>query len=192
MIASITGKASFIGEDHLVISVGGIGLKVFAAKTLLVGVKTSQSISLFTHLIVREDLLALYGFESSQQRDLFIMLTNVSGIGPKTGLAILSNLSIDQIKQAVINNQPEILSRVPGIGSKTAPKIVLYLQGKFSAADTLAGLSGNTEIDTEVLQALTNLGYSVLESQAALQSIPRDTPSDVETRLKMALQYFTK
>lgn len=192
MIASITGQASYIGDDHVVISINGIGLKVFAPGLLLSQLKIGQSISLYTYLVVREDLLALYGFESAQQRDLFVMLIGVSGIGPKTGLAILSNLTIDQIKKAVIENHPEILSRVPGIGGKTAPKIVLFLQGKFSDSEILKGLSTNSEVDTEVLQALTNLGYSVLESQAALQSIPRDAPEDVESRLKLALQYFAR
>jgi Holliday junction DNA helicase RuvA len=192
MIASITGQASYVGEDHVVVSISGIGLKVSTPKTLLTQIKIGQQISLFSYLVVREDLLALYGFETMQQRDLFTLLISVNGIGPKTGLAILSNLSIDQIKRAVINNQPEILSKVPGIGSKTAPKIILYLQGKFTDSDTLQSLSGNTDVDTEVLQALTNLGYSVLEAQSALQSLSRDAPQEVETRLKSALQYFSK
>lgn len=192
MIVSLTGQTSYLGQDHVVISINGVGFKIFAPKPLLAQMKIGQPISLFTHLVVREELLALYGFETIQQRDLFTILINVNGIGPKTGLAIISNLSIDQIKGAVVSNQPEILSKVPGIGGKTAAKIVLSLQGKFSDADTLGSLGMNTDVDTEVLQALTNLGYSVLEAQTALQSIPRDTPQEVEIRLKQALQYFSK
>jgi holliday junction DNA helicase RuvA len=192
MIASINGPISYIGEDHLVITVGGLGLKVYIQKNLIPNTRIRQMVTFWTHLVVREDLLAIYGFETNEQKDIFVMLLGVSGIGPKSAMSIVSNISIDQIRKAVLNNQPELLSTVPGVGNKTAQKIVLFLHGKISTADTLGSVFYNSEADTEVLQALTALGYSVLEAQSALQSIPKDASMDVGERIKISLQFLSK
>jgi holliday junction DNA helicase RuvA len=191
MIANIHGKIIATGEDYLVIDVGGIGFRVFVTTGLSKKVNHNEVILLFTHLIVREDLLSLYGFETEEERNFFILLLGVNGVGPRTSLAMLSTLSIDVMRRAVLSEQADIFSRVPGVGKKTAQKILLHLDGKVGSELTgLAGTPGR-DSDTEVLEALTALGYSVIEAQAALQSLPRDAPEDVETRLRLALQYFT-
>ena len=113
------------------------------------------------------------------------------GIGPRLGLAVLSTLSVDAIRRAVFHEQAEVFARVPGIGKKTAAKILLHLQGKLGSSSELGLVTGLPDADTEVLEALTALGYSVVEAQAAIQSIPRDAPADVDVRLRLALQYFS-
>jgi holliday junction DNA helicase RuvA len=114
----------------------------------------------------------------------------VSGVGPKMGLAILSTLSVEQLRAAVMREEAAILTRVPGIGKKTAEKIVFELKGKMGDS-VLQGLTVVDDTDAEVLGALTSLGYSVVEAQSAIQAIPRDAPRDIETRVLMALQYFS-
>ncbi len=191
MIAILNGRVIETYDDSLVVGLGGAGLQVFTPTATHSRLHPGDEIFLHTHLIVRQDLLALYGFETYEERTLFILLLAVDGIGPKSALAVLSTLSPDAIRRAVFHEQPEVFTRVPGVGKKTAQKILLQLQDKISA------MSGGTEAfstvsdsDAEVLAALTALGYSVVEAQAALQSIGRDTPEDVETRLRAALQYF--
>lgn len=194
MIASVRGTVVKIESDHLVVEVGGVGLKVFAPRPVLESLDgVGRSVTLHTHLIVREDLLALYGFSTEQERALFETLLGVSGIGPKAALAVMSNLSADVLRSAVSREEPELISRIPGIGKKTAEKLVFHLKGKLGPAE-LPGRHGVlpviSDVDTEVLSALTALGFSVIEAQAALQSIPRDAAKDVETRVELALRYF--
>lgn len=190
MISTINGTIAHIEPDSLIIEIGGVGLQVYVPAPTRDQFHAGESIFLFTHLVVREDLLALYGFETREGRDFFNLLLSVNGIGPKLALSILSTLSTDAIRRAVFNEQAEVLSRVPGIGKKTAQKILLHLQDRITSAGGLEPVSRMSEVETEVLAALTSLGYSVVEAQAAIQFIPRDTPEDVETRLRAALQYF--
>jgi Holliday junction DNA helicase RuvA len=99
-------------------------------------------------------------------------------------------MTLDSIRNAVFSDEPDILSRVPGVGKKTAQKMALHLKDKLKPADALSQLSAMSDADSEVLAALTSLGYSVVEAQAAIQSIPKDAPKDVEERLRLTLQYF--
>jgi Holliday junction DNA helicase RuvA len=149
-----------------------------------------EVIFLFTHLVVREDALTLYGFESQADRDLFNILLGVDGVGPKVALSVLSTLTIDAVQRAVFADEGELLSRVPGVGKKTAQKMALHLKDKLKPTDALARVAALADYDSEVLAALTALGYSVVEAQAAIQSLPKDAPKDVEERLRVALQYF--
>lgn len=192
MIASLSGSVSYIGTDTVTLEVGGVGIKVFVPAPLRDRLRVGETTFLFTHLIVRQDALSLYGFDTRESRDFFELLLSVDGIGPRSALSILSVMNPDAIRRAVFNEQAEIFTRVPGVGKKTAQKILLYLQDKIQAVEGLAPIAAMTDVDTEVLSALTSLGYSIVEAQAALQSIPRDAPADIETRLRMALQYFTK
>jgi holliday junction DNA helicase RuvA len=192
MIASIRGEISEVTTSSLVIRVGGLGLRVYVPTSLRSQVKIGETADLHTYLVVREDALSLYGFESVEECDFFVLLLGVNGIGPRTALAVLSVLSTDAIRRAVVSEQSDVFSRVPGVGKKTAQKILLHLQGRISAEAIPGFTSAITEIETEVLAALTNLGYSVVEAQTAIQAIPRDAPQDIETRLRMALQYFSK
>ena len=147
-------------------------------------------IFLHTHLIVREDALTLYGFATEEQRALFETLLGVQGVGPKLALAVLSYVSPDNLRRAVGQEQPEVLDRVPGVGKKTAEKIVFHLKDKFGPGLGLGVAAPISDTDTEILAALTALGYSVVEAQAALQSIPKDAPKDLEERVTLALRYF--
>jgi holliday junction DNA helicase RuvA len=152
--------------------------------------KAGEMIFLFTHLVVREDALILYGFESQGDRELFNILLGVDGVGPKVALSVLSTMTLDAIQRAVFAEEPDVLSRVPGVGKKTAQKIALHLKDKLKPSDSLSKLAAISDTDTEVIAALTALGYSVVEAQAALQSIPKDAPDDTGERLRLALGYF--
>jgi len=146
---------------------------------------------MFTHLVVREDALTLYGFESQADRDLFNILLGVDGVGPKVALSVLSTLTIDTIQRAIFADEADLLNKVPGVGKKTAQKMALHLKDKLKPTDALSKLAAMADYDSEVLAALTALGYSVVEAQAAIQSMPKDAPKEVEERLRVALGYFT-
>ncbi|MEL7592160.1 MAG: Holliday junction branch migration protein RuvA [Anaerolineaceae bacterium] len=190
MISSIEGIVTEKHPDHIVISINGLGIKVLVTTGLLQKIELHKTVGIFTNLVVREDSLTLYGFESKEEREMFSQLLSVSGVGPKTALAALSSGSIDLIKRAVINEQPELLGHLPGVGKKTAQGIVLHLQGKIEG-EKAAGRGDHNEIDSDVIAALTGLGYSVVEAQAANQMLPEDTPDDLESRIRAALKYFS-
>jgi Holliday junction DNA helicase RuvA len=192
MIASISGEVTGITPDGLVISLGGLGLHTFVPVPLRSRLHTGERIDLHTYLVVREDALSLYGFETIEERDFFVLLLGVNGVGPRTAIAILSVLSTDAIRRGVVSEQADVFARVPGVGKKTAQKILLHLQGKIRAETPLGVIAGAAETDTEVIDALTSLGYSIIEAQTAVQAIPKDTPQDVETRLRLSLQYFAR
>jgi len=191
MIATLRGEIIQVEDHAFVVEVGGVGLRVSVPAPLLARMQVGQGIMLYTHLVVREDALSLYGFESQAERELFTLLLGVDGVGPKVSLAVLSTLSLDAIQHAVLAEQSEVLGRVPGVGKKTAQKIVLYLQDRLKPSDSLSKLAAFSDRDEEVLAALTALGYSVVEAQTAIQALPRDAPEDVEERLRLALQSFT-
>ncbi len=190
MIATLRGEIIQIEDSALIVEVGGVGLRVFVPAPLRGRVKVGDGIVLYTHLVVREDALSLYGFETQADRDLFNLLLGVDGVGPKVSLSVLSTLNLETIQHAVLAEEIEVLGRVPGVGKKTAQKIVLYLHDRLRPADTLARVAALSDKDSEVLAALTALGYSVVEAQTAIQSLPKDAPDSVEERLKLALQSF--
>ena len=193
MISSLRGLIQQIGPDFVILEVGGVGLRVSVPASIFESLDGAGKLAfLYTHLIVREDSLTLYGFITEEQRALFETLLTVQGIGPKLALAVLSFISPDNLRRAVSQEQPELLDRVPGVGKKTAEKIVFHLKDKFGPGLAIGVSSPVNDLDTEILSALTALGYSVVESQAALQSIPKDAPRAVEDRVRLALQYFTR
>ena len=191
MIASITGEITQVLDGQVVIEVGGIGLLLNLTEDACLNCRPGMRKAYHTYLVVREDHLSLFGFEAMEERDLFIHLISVAGVGPKTALASLSTLTPDAVRRAITSDQPEVFTRVPGIGKKTAQKIILDLQGKIQPLEPLEAASRMDEVDSEVMEALTALGYSIVEAQAALQSIARDDSEDAETRLRKALQYFS-
>lgn len=191
MIASLSGRVQELNSDHIIVEVGGVGLRVFVPAPTRDRFHVGETVFLHTYLVVREDALALFGFDNREARDLFTLLLGVNGIGPRLALSVLSTLSLDMIRSAVFHRQDEVFSRVPGVGRKTAQRILLHLQDRLPSIEGLEPLATISEVDTEVLNALTALGYSVVEAQAALQSIPRDAPQEVEERLRMALRYFS-
>lgn len=190
MIAALQGDVWTVAEDSLVVKVGGVGFKVFVPATNVQQAHPGDPVSLHTYLVVREDSLSLYGFDTEGERDFFILLLGVNGIGPRTALAILSTLTIDTIRRAVLSEQAEIFGRVPGVGKKNAQKILLHLQGKVSG-EGIGALASFEDVDGSVIEALTGLGYSIVEAQTALQSLPKDASKDMESRLRLALQYFS-
>lgn len=191
MIATLRGEVTQIEDNSIIVETCGTGLRVFVPKPLREQLKTGEAIFFFTHLVIREDAWLLYGFESQADRELFTTLLGVDGVGPRTALAVLSTLTIDTVQRAVFGDEPDLLSRVPGVGKKTAQKMVLYLHDRLKPAIGLERIASMSDADSEVLAALTALGYSVVEAQMAIQSIPKDGPQEVEERLRLALQQFT-
>ena len=189
MIASISGKVIQLTKETVIMDINGLGFEVFVPKPLLSETEAGDLLYLYTYMLVREDNIALYGFTSLEEKQLFLQFLAVGGIGPKLSLSILSSLSIDNIRSAILGEKPDYFSRVPGIGKKTAQKIIIQMQGKLPDSDGLA-IRSITDVDDAVVDALISLGYSVVEAQTALQTIPKNTPDDVETKLRVALQYF--
>lgn len=189
MIASISGKVIQLTKETIIMDINGLGFEVFVPKPLLSETEAGDLLYLYTYMLVREDNIALYGFTSLEEKQLFLQFLAVGGIGPKLSLSILSSLSIDNIRSAILSEKPDYFSRVPGIGKKTAQKIIIQMQGKLPDSDGLA-IRSITDVDDAVVDALISLGYSVVEAQTALQTIPKNTPDDVETKLRVALQYF--
>lgn len=187
MIATIEGQLANKAADHIIVTLGGIGIEVSAPFSTIEKLN-SDRVFLYTRLIVREDSLTLYGFATTGERELFDAFLKISGIGPRLAVAILSTMSVDNIHNAVRNDRPELISRVPGIGKKTAQKIVLELQDKIPSALEAAPIGEDGDTSAEVMDALTALGYSVVEAQTAIQSMPLDAPDSVEERVMMALQ----
>lgn len=190
MIATLSGIVREVEEDALVVETHGVGFHIFVPSGVRDSVHPGENIHLFTQLVVREDALLLVGFDTKEMRSLFNLMMGVNGVGMRLALAILSTLSPDVIRRAVFHEQAEVFSRVPGVGKKTAQKIVLSLQDKIKGEAGYEPVTSMSDIDAEVLAALTSLGYSVVEAQAAIQAIPRDTEEELETRLRMALQFF--
>ena len=191
MIASIQGKVAHRDMDssYAIIVVGGLGYKVFAPYNTLNQLKT-EDVYLHTSLIVREDSLTLFGFLTPAERSLFETLLKISGIGPRTALSIMSTLSIDNLRNAVISERAEILTRVPGIGKKTAQKILLELKDKLAVGLEAMPSMLFDDVNSDVLDTLVALGYSIVEAQTAIQALPPDAPDSIEERVRMALQYF--
>ena len=191
MISTLRGIVQQLGAGEAIVEVGGVGLRVLVPRSVIEsGEAVGKVVFLHTHLVVREDSLTLYGFPSLEQRELFELLLQVNGVGPKLALGVLSNMSPDALRAAVGGGQPEALDRVPGVGRKTAERIVLHLKDKFGAPGVGAPIL--IPADTDVLAALTSLGYSLVEAQSAVQALPQDAPEDPEGRVRMALRYFAR
>lgn len=191
MIASLRGILLSLGEGELVLEAGGVGLQLAVPYSVLERAPAiGQPLFLYTQLIVRQDALRLYGFSTPEEREAFNLLLQVSGVGPRLALAILSHLSLDVLRGAVAANQPEVLTRVPGIGRKSAEKIMFFLKDRLALEHEVA--AEPIEADAEVLAVLTGLGYNLVEAQSAVRSLPRDAPEDIEGRIRLALQHFAR
>lgn len=192
MIGYLEGRVSAKQDDRLLVMAGPVGLWVSVPRPLWEQTMVGETWTGPTHLVVREDALALYGFATTEERDLFVTLLGVNGVGPRLALSILSTLTPAAIRRAVFQEQPEVFHRVPGVGRKTAQKILLHLQDVLQPEEALGEVAALAEVDAAVLDALVALGYSVVEAQAALQSLPKEAPPDVEERLRLALRYFSR
>ncbi len=193
MIAAVTGILEGRSPDSVVINVGGVSLAVFVPATTgrAIG-EIGDRVVLYTHLHVREDVLALYGFAHAAERDFFERLLTVSGVGPKAALALLSALPLADLEAAIARGDVEHLTRIPGIGPKTAARLMLELKGKLDLSRALAAPGSAARTNAEVLAALTNLGYPLAAAQEAIQSLPPDPSLSSEERIRLALRYFAR
>jgi Holliday junction DNA helicase RuvA len=190
MMASLEGTVTAVGTNDLVVKVGGVGLRVHVPAGVLHNLSgPGAHIRLFTHLHVRENELALYGCATQDELELFHLFLGVSGIGPRMALTILSTLSPESLRAAIAGEQADVLAQVPGVGLKTARRVIFQLKDKL-ALEGLERMPPLTDQDAEVIAALTSLGYSVVEAQTALQSLPRDPDLGLEERIRLALAYF--
>ena len=191
MIASLKGKLESLGSDFAVINVGGIGLQVYIpTSTLSTLGSVGGDVKLYTHLHLREDSATVYGFVSTEELELFKALINVSGLGPRMALAMLSAMDIEQLTMAIATGNAELLTGIPGIGKKMANRLVLELKDKIGAGLITAPAAQLAEENADVLAALTSLGYSASEATRALASLPRDQELSLEEKVKLALGYF--
>ena len=190
MIASLSGTVQKIESGSLVVLVGSIGVRVFVPRTVLEDVGgVGRRLMLHTHLLVREDSLTLFGFESEDDLQLFEVLLGVNGVGPKVALAILGSLSPELLKSAVLREEAAVLQRVPGIGKKTAERIMFHLRDKLDLGGAATTLPLVSDVDADVIDILTGLGFSIIEAQSALQHVPREVAT-IDERVGAALQYL--
>ena len=191
MIASLQGKVESLGSDWAIINVAGIGFQVYMPTTDLSALgSTGDEVKLYTHLHLREDNVALYGFNSADKLWLFQTLIGVSGLGPRLALAMLSALSVEQITMAIATASTEMLTMIPGIGKKVADRIILELKEKIGAGWVVTPATQLARENTDVLAALTSLGYSAAEATKAVATLPPDTDLSLEEKIRLALQYF--
>lgn len=187
MIAHLSGTVIKKSAESIVIDAGGIGYRVHALESLLESITTGEEISLHTHLAVREDSMNLYGFATEEELNFFELLLAVPGIGPKSALGILSIAKPDVLARAIISRDTSYLTKVSGIGRKTAEKIILELKDKVDAVRN--GESGPLHQDSDVVEALRSLGYTRVEAREALKRVPEET-SGTSARIKEALKHF--
>jgi len=191
MIASLEGKVESMGGEGAVINVGGVGFKVFMPTSDIAAMgKPGQQVKVYTHMHVREDNISLYGFNSAEGLWLFETLIGVTGLGPKLSLALLSAMSPEQVTTAIATGSVEMLDMVPGIGKKVANRIILELKDKIGAGWVITPATQAAQENTDVLAALTGLGYSAGEAVKAVTALPDDKKLKLEEKVKLALQYL--
>ena len=189
MIAQLEGKIAGIRGNSVILMVGGVGYQVSVSAYTLGKVAGQEQALFHIHTHVREDQLALYGFLNEDELQMFELLISISGIGPKVALSILSIADVKTIRTAIVNKDPSILTRVSGVGKKTAERVIVELQNKVDAVDIedqAGALAGQ-----DAIEALTSLGYSVTEAREALKLVPAET-TDVSARIHQALRNLGK
>lgn len=175
MISSVRGQVLSVGLDHVVVEVGGVGLAVHATPATLASLRRGEQAALSTSLVVREDSLTLYGFADSEACELFGLLQTVSGVGPRLALATLAVLDPDQLCQAIGDGNITTLTQVPGVGKKSAERLVLELRDKVAAfagpAETLQQSTGDGRVRTEVSEALVGLGFTAKQAEQSVEKV---------------------
>jgi len=191
MIASLHGTLESISSDSAIINVGGVGFRVYMPTSILSRLGTiGEEVRIHTHLHVKADDVTLYGFGSADELTLFETLIGVSGLGPKLALAILSAMSVDQATMAIATGSADLLTTIPGIGRKMADRIVLELREKIGAGLIATPAAQLAQENSDVLAALTSLGYSLTEASRAVATLTPSSDLSLEERIKLALQYF--
>ncbi len=190
MIGKLTGILSDKNPPQVVVDCGGVGYKVQVPMSTFYNLPASgEKVSLLTHFVVREDAQILYGFASETERAAFRELIKISGVGPRTALSVLSGMDVADLAQAITLQEAGRLIKVPGIGKKTAERLLLELKGKLGA-DIGAGTPVVAGAQTDILQALMALGYSDKEAATALKALPADV--GVSEGIKLALRALAK
>lgn len=190
MIGRITGKLIEKLPPVVCIDVGGVGYEIDVPMSTLYDLpETGSTITLYTHLAVREDAHTLYGFLSAKERSAFRALIKVTGIGARTALSVLSGMTVDELGAAITQQETVRLTRVPGIGKKTAERLLLELRGKLGADLPQAPGTLTTGRD-DIMNALLSLGYSSSESQAALKKLPEGV--EVAEGIRLALKSLSR
>ena len=193
MIGKLTGNLIEKNPPEVLLDVHGVGYEVQVPMSTFYNLPgLGEKVSLLTHFIVREDAQLLYGFATPQERQTFRELIKVSGVGPRTALSVLSGMGADDLAQAVALQEAGRLVKVPGIGKKTAERLLLELKGKLGDAIAGAGAAAQVKSDAQgdILQALIALGYSDKEATASLKALPADV--GVSEGIKLALKGLTK
>ena len=195
MFAYIKGTVTELGTDGIVIETGGIGFSVFTSSQVSAKLNMNQQATIYTHLNVREDDMSPFGLLTKEERSVFEMLINVSGVGPKSALSILSCLSVDELRMAVLSDDHKAIAKANGIGPKTAQRLIIELRDKFHLEDVLDSFDdGETsagapeDIVSETAMALSSLGYSNVEALRAIKKVPGSENMTVEELLKEALK----
>ncbi|MDR0784121.1 MAG: Holliday junction branch migration protein RuvA [Propionibacteriaceae bacterium] len=198
MIAQLTGKVAWLAPTNLVLEVGGVGFAIQCTPNTTAGLQIGADATLHTHLGVREDSLTLYGFDSAAERDAFLVVQSVTGIGPKLALAIVSHLSAGQLRQAILTDNLIALSGVPGVGKKMAQRIVLELTDKALALaeDDLATTHTESGWKDQVILGLQGLGYSAKDANLAWDQVAElaagTSEVSVSTLMKAALRSLAR
>ncbi|MFA7192269.1 MAG: Holliday junction branch migration protein RuvA [Candidatus Paceibacterota bacterium] len=187
MIAHLTGTILYTTDKYTIIDVNGVGYKVFLSTTNIASCNAGENKKFWIYTAVRETTLDLYGFESINEMNFFELLLDVSGIGPKGALGILSIASIDSLQRAIATGDTGYLTKVSGIGRKTAEKIVIELRDKLKAHAGVDGTSGGLREESDMIEALKSLGYSQNEARDALKQIPSSI-TDMNGKIKEALK----
>ncbi len=192
MIAYLEGTIQSMGENFVILTNSGVGYKVFVMPSLVLQASIGSKAALHTHQYVREDALELYGFERPQELAMFETLIAITGVGPKTALGILSLTTPEQLRTAVATGNVALLTKVSGVGRKTAERLIVELKDTFALEEKVRGEKMGTlyESDLEVIEALERLGYGKTEARRAVESISKDVV-DTEARLKAALKHVS-
>ncbi|MDI6777632.1 MAG: Holliday junction branch migration protein RuvA [Patescibacteria group bacterium] len=189
MIARITGKIAYLRDKYVVVDVNGVGYRVHVSEFTFGKIAGKEEIELYTHTYVREDSLDLYGFLTLEELEMFELLISISGIGPKAGIGILSIAEPKTIRAAVISGDSSILTRVSGVGKKTAERVILELKNRI--IELPGEDQGAAKADSEAIEALTSLGYTAGQAREALKTVSKDVKG-VSDRVRAALKGLGK
>ncbi len=194
MLVQVRGIVEAIGKDWIRLDLSGWIIQAYVPPSVLARARMGEPIALHTTLMARMEghglVFTLYGFADEDERELFEQLLTVNGVGPRAALALLG-LSAPTLRAAIAQEQVDVLRRVPGIGPKTARAIILHLKDRIGTVP-VPGVSISRADDTEIIAALTALGYSAVEAQAALAHVPPDPNLPLEEKIRLALSYFAR
>ena len=202
MIAFVRGTAVDMTENSVIVEAGGIGYEIYMIGTDLSQIHMGEEVKIHTYFNVREDAMQLYGFRSKDDLQMFKLLLGVNGVGPKAAVGVLAGITADELRFAILSDDVKTLSKAPGIGKKTAQKLILELKDKMKLEDAfelklaheqekaVAGLGEISDGRQEAVEALVALGYSSTDALRAVRKVTDVAPDDVEGLLKAALKNF--